>query len=59
MLVAIGALLVPATPGALFGWYVTGYALLRFALEPPRGDPVRRYWRGLSEHSGPRCWWSR
>ena len=49
MLVAIGATLVPATPGAAFGWYVTGYALLRFALELLRGDPVRRYWRGLSE----------
>lgn len=41
--------LVPATPGAAFGVYVTGYAVIRFALELWRGDPVRRYWRGLSE----------
>jgi hypothetical protein len=44
-----GALAVPHTPGAAFGFYVTGYAVLRFGLERLRGDPIRRYWRGLSE----------
>jgi hypothetical protein len=48
-LVACCALVVPSTPGAAFGAYVTGYALIRFLIEVLRGDPVRRYWRGLSE----------
>lgn len=41
--------LVPHTPGAAFGTYVTGYAIIRFTLELWRGDPARRYWQGLSE----------
>jgi hypothetical protein len=40
---------VASTPGAAFGAYVTGYAIIRFGLELVRGDPVRRYWHGLSE----------
>ena len=48
-LVIGGLVLVPATPGAAFDLYVTGYAVVRFGLEELRGDPVRRYWHGLSE----------
>jgi len=48
-LVVACIVLVPATPGAAFGVYVTGYAVIRFALELWRGDPARRYWNGLSE----------
>ncbi len=48
-LVAICVAAVPSTPGAAFGTYVTGYAIIRFGLELVRGDPVRRYWHGLSE----------
>lgn len=48
-LVLAGLTIVPATPGAAFDFYVTGYAIARFGLEELRGDPVRRYWRGLSE----------
>jgi hypothetical protein len=53
--VAVGALVsteliwAPATPGSAFGLYVTGYAVLRFALEELRGDPCRRLMHGLSE----------
>ena len=48
-LVLVGALAIPRTPGAAFGFYVTAYAVARFGLETLRGDPVRRYARGLSE----------
>ncbi|HEY1711937.1 MAG TPA: prolipoprotein diacylglyceryl transferase family protein [Solirubrobacteraceae bacterium] len=48
-LVAVGALAIPRTPGAAFGFYVSAYAVARFGLETLRGDPVRRYARGLSE----------
>jgi hypothetical protein len=47
--VVVGVAVVPGTPGATFGLYVTGYAVVRFWLETLRGDPVRRYWHGLSE----------
>jgi len=48
-LVVLCVSVVPSTPGAAFGAYVTGYAVIRFGLELLRGDPVRRYWHGLSE----------
>jgi hypothetical protein len=48
-LVLAGLVLVPDTPGAAFGLYVSGYAVLRFGLEMLRGDPQRPYWHGLSE----------
>jgi hypothetical protein len=48
-LVIVCVVVVPSHPGAAFGAYVTGYAVLRFLLEQLRGDPVRRYWHGLSE----------
>jgi prolipoprotein diacylglyceryl transferase len=48
-LVIASALAVGTVPGAAFGTYVMGYAVLRFGLEQLRGDPVRRYWHGLSE----------
>ncbi|MFL5861440.1 MAG: prolipoprotein diacylglyceryl transferase family protein [Solirubrobacteraceae bacterium] len=48
-LVLAGLVLVPDTPGAAFGFYVSGYAVLRFGLEMLRGDPQRPYWHGLSE----------
>jgi prolipoprotein diacylglyceryltransferase len=48
-LVLVALIAAPATPGAAFGVYVTGYAAVRFGLEELRGDPGRRYWRGLSE----------
>ena len=38
-----------AAPGTAAMTYLSGYAILRFALEELRGDTVRRYWRGLSE----------
>jgi hypothetical protein len=38
-----------APAGSGFALYVTGYAVVRFATERLRGDPVRRMWRGLSE----------
>jgi hypothetical protein len=38
-----------AASGSGFAVYVGGYALLRFPLELLRGDPGRRWWRGLSE----------
>lgn len=43
------AAIAGGAPGAAFGIYVTGYAVLRFGLEFRRGDAVRRYARGLSE----------
>lgn len=49
VVVVVGALVIPRTPGAAFGFYVTTYAVARFGLETLRGDPVRRYARGLSE----------
>ncbi|MGZ4298605.1 MAG: prolipoprotein diacylglyceryl transferase family protein [Solirubrobacteraceae bacterium] len=48
-LVIAGLTVIPTTPGAAFAFYVSGYAVLRFGLELERGDPERRYWRGLSE----------
>jgi Prolipoprotein diacylglyceryl transferase len=48
-LVLAGATVVSSTAGNAFGFYVTGYAVIRFTLEEFRGDPGRRYWRGLSE----------
>jgi hypothetical protein len=48
-LVLAGLVLVPDTPGAAFGFYVSGYAVIRFGLELLRGDPQRLYWHGLSE----------
>ena len=48
-LVVVCVVAVASTPGAAFGAYVTGYAIIRFGLELVRGDPVRRYWHGLSE----------
>ncbi|MDX2152676.1 MAG: prolipoprotein diacylglyceryl transferase [Bryobacteraceae bacterium] len=38
-----------APAGALLRLTAAGYGVLRFALEPLRGDPDRPYWRGLSE----------
>jgi Prolipoprotein diacylglyceryl transferase len=49
IIVVVGATRIPATPGAAFGFYITGYAVVRFWLEMLRGDPVRRYWHRLSE----------
>jgi len=49
VLVLAGLVLVPDTPGAAFGFYVSGYAVVRFGLELLRGDPQRLYWHGLSE----------
>jgi hypothetical protein len=48
-LVVAGASVASTAPGAAFGLYVSGYAVARFGLETLRGDPVRRYARGLSE----------
>ena len=48
-LVVLGACMAGTRPGAAFGLYVSGYAVARFGLETLRGDPVRRYARGLSE----------
>jgi len=48
-LVLVCIFVVPAAPGEALATYVTGYALIRFCLEQLRGDPARRYWRGLSE----------
>jgi prolipoprotein diacylglyceryltransferase len=48
-LVLAGLTLSAGPPGAAFGLYVSGYAVARFALELARGDPLRRYWHGLSE----------
>jgi prolipoprotein diacylglyceryltransferase len=47
-LVAAG-MLASGTPGTAALVYGTGYAVLRFALELVRGDPVRPYAYGLSE----------
>ncbi|MBK7535592.1 MAG: prolipoprotein diacylglyceryl transferase [Myxococcales bacterium] len=44
-----GALAGSAVPGRAAAIYATGYAVSRFGLELWRGDPVRPYWRGLSE----------
>ncbi|MGM7319828.1 prolipoprotein diacylglyceryl transferase family protein, partial [Idiomarina sp. ST10R2A5] len=45
-----GALVLAGTAaGTAAGLYVAAYAVLRFGLEELRGDPGRRYWRGLSE----------
>jgi Prolipoprotein diacylglyceryl transferase len=49
VLVVVCAAIVSMTPGVAFGTYVTGYAVIRFGLELLRGDPVRRYWHGVSE----------
>ncbi|MBA3394499.1 MAG: prolipoprotein diacylglyceryl transferase [Deltaproteobacteria bacterium] len=43
------ALVFSSTPGTAALVYATGYALMRFALELVRGDPVRPFARGLSE----------
>ncbi len=48
-LVLAGLVLLPNTPGAAFGFYVSGYAVIRFGLELLRGDSQRLYWHGLSE----------
>ena len=48
-LVLAGLVLIPDRPGAAFGFYVSGYAVIRFGLELLRGDPQRLYWHGLSE----------
>lgn len=48
-LVLAGLVLIPDTPGATFGFYVSGYAVVRFGLELLRGDPARLYWHRLSE----------
>ncbi len=50
---AVAALVVAAAlasprPGAAFALYVSGYAVLRFALETQRGDACRPYRHGLS-----------
>lgn len=41
--------LAPHVPGAVLALYLTGYATLRFALEPVRGDADRAYRGGFSE----------
>jgi hypothetical protein len=50
-LLAIGvsgfAALPWAPPGAVFAWFLAGYAVLRFGTEALRGDP-RPHWLGLS-----------
>src|SRR5262249_33355556 len=41
------AALASARPGAAFALYVSGYAVIRFALETQRGDACRPYRHGL------------
>lgn len=55
-LAAAGSTLVAAgePAGSALGLYVSGYAVLRFALEPLRGDAARPYHAGLSAAQ----WWS-
>jgi hypothetical protein len=50
-IVAGGCLIVlaGAPAGAAALWYVSAYAVLRFALEERRGDGARRYWWRFSE----------
>jgi hypothetical protein len=42
------SVLAGAAPGVGFALYVTGYGVLRFALETQRGDLRRPHWRGVS-----------
>jgi Prolipoprotein diacylglyceryl transferase len=48
-LVVVGIAVSDRAAGSAFAVYVAGYAMVRFWLEELRGDPVRPYWRGLSE----------
>jgi prolipoprotein diacylglyceryltransferase len=50
IVVAASLLVLDGQPaGTGIALYVAGYAVVRFALEFLRGDPLRPYWRGLSE----------
>jgi Prolipoprotein diacylglyceryl transferase len=50
-IVTLGAIVAldPEEPGRALGFCVSAYAVVRFALEELRGDPLRRYVLGLSE----------
>ena len=56
-LVLAGLVLIPDRPGAAFGFYVSGYAVIRFGLELLRGDPRACTGTGCPRRSGPRCSW--
>jgi hypothetical protein len=49
VLSAIPVALRSTRPGEVLAWYTFIYGAARFAFEFLRGDPGRRYWKGVSE----------